>query len=180
MSRSAVLNAGTWWFEADSGIQMYIICLIWLPLISSSVNVHHFLVWQFCSESPQSLIVCYAMNQIWWPLFRLFARNTVCDVLMGWSCSGDLQLLCYPMLSFLTWNSLLKWMSIKHQVTTYSLLKTIRGQKWERQEHQNQGHNERNVWLHSEKLLAHHPFIGVNAPQKLGQLLQCMTHWKAK
>jgi len=52
-----------------------------------SVNLRHYVIWKFCSESAGLLLHCSALacEETWQPVSRLFAWNSNCDVLNGWS-----------------------------------------------------------------------------------------------
>jgi len=58
------------------------------------------LFWRYCSESADISLCCYALAcGLNMPaLFELFARNIICDVMIGWRCWGEWQFctLCYP------------------------------------------------------------------------------------
>ena len=80
--------------------------------------MHHYLFQRFCSEfSCLSLDACFAL---WakhgsYCSIRLFMLNIICDVLIGWSCSGTCwPKSLYPLRTFVTWNSLVKTTRIRH------------------------------------------------------------------
>ena len=92
---------------------MLMSCFICLQLMSLVISqCAWLLIWMFCPESSSlsfshCVLMCevnrilmhaFVMCQIplwqtWWPLFMPSAQNTNCDALIGWSCSGDWQLL---------------------------------------------------------------------------------------
>ena len=62
--------------------------------LSSSINVRHYFFWRFGSNSTNFQRCCWAWAceaKTWRPHFGLFARNVICDALIGWSCLGDWQ-----------------------------------------------------------------------------------------
>ena len=80
----------------------------------SSIHVHHYLFSRFCFESTSLLFCCYSLAcglnvdiwafsaeyylwcSDWLKLLYFWCSDwlkllSICDVLIGWSCSGDLQ-----------------------------------------------------------------------------------------
>ena len=83
-------NAG--WCETDSSIQMnaasFLIYCSWYIL--SWMNVLHYFFRRFCSETSSlhlSAAVLWLVGQTRPSLFRPFARNSICEVLIGRSRS---------------------------------------------------------------------------------------------
>ena len=77
-------------------------------LFSNECSLHHSIIarisphqWTYVvtsfdsfSESTSLSICCFVLacvGQTWLPLLGLFTRNIVCDILIGWSCSGNWQ-----------------------------------------------------------------------------------------
>ena len=55
--------------------------LIWSIVVDWDQNTN-----ELTNHKSFALLLCvYPVGQTWWPVFGLFAWNTTCDVLIGWS-----------------------------------------------------------------------------------------------
>ena len=81
------------WFYTDSSPQINVICRSKIAadysrhLWTCAVVYLEGFIWG--SPAFPSVVTLHLVGHTWRPLFWLFTRNIICNVLIGWNCSGD-------------------------------------------------------------------------------------------